>query len=190
MDDRRFDRLTSRFTTRRGVLRGGGFALAMGATAQASRLAAQDATPAATPAGFPSDPHPSENAVVPKPEFLFVQLFESGAWSPKTGEDGVFVLTLHGTAAETIYFSDRPERIVGMTPMDQFLQGLGFTPVNPPNAAIVSRRENGGDEDVLLVELFDPVYDAEARTLQYDARILADYADRGLAHLARAAGGL
>ena len=144
---------------------------------------AQDATPAATPV-FPSDPHPSADGVVTHPEYLFVQPFDGGTWAPKAGEDGTFVLTLTGAAAQTTYFSDRPERDTGLAPNQQFLDGLGFTPENPPNAAIVVQTDSG-EEDVLVVELLAPVYDAEAATLTYEAKVLRDYGGRGLADVAQ-----
>lgn len=145
----------------------------------------QDATPqVATPAVDPDDPHPSADDAKSDPEFLFVQPFDSGTWAPKTGEDGVYTLTLTGAAANTVYFSDRPERIVGLSPTQDFLDGLGFTPANPPNAAVVTEGD-GGQQDVLVIELFNPVYDAEASTLTYDAKVLADYGEPSLAHLAR-----
>lgn len=116
--------------------------------------------------------------------FLFVQPFESGTWAPKTGEDGVYTLTLTGALAQTIYFSDRPERIFGHMPTPEFLDELGFTPDNPPNAALVADTGNGTQE-VLIVELLNPVYDAGASALTYDAVVLADYSDHALTHAAR-----
>jgi len=118
------------------------------------------------------------------PEYLFVQPFDAGTWEPKSGEDGTYLLTLTGVAADTTYFSDRPERITGLARTQPFLDGLGFTSENPPNAAIVAQTESG-EQDVLVVQLFNPVYDAGAATLVYEARILADYGGRGLAHLAQ-----
>jgi hypothetical protein len=59
---------------------------------------------------------------------LFVQTFASGSLLPKEGEEGTFILTLNGGYGRTIGFSDRPERIVGSVPTQQFLDGLGFTP--------------------------------------------------------------
>ena len=181
MNSRRFDSLTRVFAhrgSRRGVIAAG---LGLATTSVASRTLAQEATPAATPSG---DPHPSADDATVDPEFLFVQPFDSGTWAPKEGEEGVFVLTLTGADANTIYFSDRPERITGLAPMQQFLDGLGFTPTDPPNAAIVASQVDGSEQDVLLIELFSPAYDAEAGTLRYDARVLADYGEAGLAHLA------
>jgi hypothetical protein len=137
----------------------------------------------ATPA-LPTDPHPSADSARTLPEYLFVQPFEGGTWTPKAGADGAFTLTLTGAAEQTTYFSDRPERDVGLAPTQAFLDGLGFSPDNPPNAAIVAQTE-GGEQDVLVVELLAPVYDTDGGTLTYEAKVLADYGGRGLAGLAR-----
>src|SRR5262249_51573101 len=151
----RFDRLTSAFTTgrlsRRAALAAGGSAGAAGLSALAlgagthQPAVAQEATPAAGASG---------------PTFLFVQLFERGTWAPKPGEDGVYLLTLSGYGDQTLFSPDRPDRIVGTVETARFLDALGFTPANPPNAAVVVRTP-AGERDVLVVELFDPVF-AEA----------------------------
>jgi hypothetical protein len=50
---------------------------------------------------------------------------------------------------------------------------LGFSPLNPPNAALIA--ETGeGEEEILVIELVNPVYDAETREVSYDVRILDD----------------
>jgi hypothetical protein len=188
MDPARFDRLSKLFATRRNrrqALAAGGAGLAAAGLLTSIRpTSAQDATPAATPAPFPSDPHPSADSANTHPEYLFVQPFDAGTWAPKPGEEGTYLLTLTGVAENTTYFSDRPERITGLAPTQPFLEGLGFISANPPNAAIVAQTGSGA-QDVLVIQLFDPVYDATAATLTYDARILADYGGRGLAHLAQ-----
>lgn len=145
---------------------------------------AQDASSAAVPAGTPIDPHPSADNARTYSEYLFVQPFDSGAWAPKAGADGIYTLTLTGAAARTTYFSDRPERNVGLAPTGSFLDGLGFAPNNPPNAALVAQTETG-ETDVLVIELLSSVYDPDAATLTYDAKVLADYGGRGLAELAK-----
>jgi hypothetical protein len=106
-------------------------------------------------------------------EFLFVQTFASGSLAPSDDEAGLYTLVLEQSPGHTLYFSDRPERIVGTVPMEQFLDGLGFTPANPPNAALVAEREDGGEE-IIVLELLNPRYDEAARMLTYDVRILAD----------------
>lgn len=171
MDAGRFDTLAKGLAgslTRRAAL-GAGLAGAI-APLGMRRAVAQDATPAATPVPTTGQ------------EFLFVQTAEAGRWEPKPGESGTYLLTLTGAASQTIYFSDRPERIVGTVPVDQFLDVLGFTPANPPNAALVTG--HGDDEEVLVIELLAPAYDPGTDTLTYEARVLEDYQEEGLAFVA------
>lgn len=115
---------------------------------------------------------------------MFIQTAKSGTWAPKAGQAGVYTLTLTGAPAQTINFSDRPQRIVGVQSTADFLDVLGFSPKNPPNAALVAQTSIG--EDVLVIELFNPVYTNDAEgTLTYDARVLENYAGTGLAFLAQ-----
>lgn len=173
MDTARFDRLTMSLgtkLTRRRALALGAASVAAAGLARTAPAVAQDATP--------------EAQVTEHPAFLFVQLADSGTWAPKPGEDGVYQLTLAGTGEQTLYFSDRPDRIVGTMPTDQFLDSLGFTPVEPPNAAIVVTTPEG-ERDVLVVELFNPVYtrtfgDDGAEFLTYDAMVLNAYTGEAL----------
>ncbi len=192
MDIQHFDRIAklvaTRHTRRATVGSGVGLAAAAALSSPLGRLAAQEATPENAASEVPerkvsTEPHP--NADIPAdPEYLFVQPFASGTWTPKPGEDGVFTLTLTGAPAQTVYFSDRPARIFGLAPTGQFLERLGFTPDNPPNAALVASTEDGVQE-VLVIKLLNPVYDEAAGTLTYDAKILADYSGDGLSHVAR-----
>ena len=96
-------------------------------------LASVDITPAPEPAPETDGP----------PEFLF-QIVAAGA-TFKAGE-GSFdsVLTLENVNNETIAFSDRPERIAGTVPTDEFVLAAFATDdgptdnsffVDPPNAA-------------------------------------------------------
>lgn len=131
-----------------------------------------------------------------RPVFLFVQTAASGTLSPNPaagtpvvdatpvpGGGAEYVLTLEGHHGGTIYFSDRPERIFGDTPTQRFLEGFGFTPVNPPNAALVVQTD-AGVTDVVVLELISPVFDASAGTVTYGATILTAYDDDSLAHAA------
>ena len=150
--------------TRRSALTAPALA-ALGGITLAS-AAAQEATPA-----VPEEPH--------RPVFLFVQLAEAGSWVPKPDAPGVYTLRLSGVSGQTLYFSDRPDRIFGTAPIADFLEGLGFTPEMPPNAAAVVRTPEG-TRDVLVVELWNPVLsqtfgDDASITLEYDARVLEAY---------------
>ena len=102
--------------------------------------------------------------------------------TPTPGGGAAYLLTLEGHPGGTVYFSDRPDRVFGEAPTRDFLDGLGFSPANPPNAALVAQTD-GGDE-VVVLELLDPAYDADAGTVTYGAEVLAEYAGEGLAHVA------
>ena len=162
--DRTIASLAERRANRRTAL-AAGLAGALSLTGL-ERARAQDATPEAA-------------ADQAHPMFLFVQLAEAGSWVPSADDPEVYLLTLAGIGSQTAFFSDRPERIVGTVDTDRFLEGLGFTPINPPNAAAVVRTPEG-ERDVLVVELFDPVYTREfdadgCASLTYKARVLDAY---------------
>ena len=105
--------------------------------------------------------------------FMFVQTAASGTLVPVDGVENLYTLTLVGVAPQTIAFSDRPERIIVQAPMQEFLDGFCWLPENPPNAAI-EILEADEEEDVAVVALFDPVYDNESQTLQYNVSILEE----------------
>ncbi len=130
MTSLRFDALATSLPnrlSRRAALGAAGLGLTAGVAGASTLRAAQEATPAATP-------DPATGAAA-ETEYLFVQTFGSGTLTPHATETDLYTLTLTGGAAETVYFSDRPERITGTVPTTQFLDELGFTPDNPPNAA-------------------------------------------------------
>ncbi|MEJ7901698.1 MAG: hypothetical protein WKF63_07600, partial [Thermomicrobiales bacterium] len=141
----RYDAFTQACATRlsrRAALQATGLGLAAGLAS--SRLIAQEATPLASP-----------NALRDDTTFLFVQTATAGFFTPKpdaatphadgtlTPGVGDYLLTLEGHHSGTVYFSDRPERIFGNASTRTFLDGLGFSPSNPPNAALVTQTDEG-----------------------------------------------
>lgn len=166
MNASRFDTISRIFAqrrmSRRQALAQGGAGLAAGAlaTTRLASVSAQEATP--------------EAPAAPKPAFLFVQSFQQGSLAPKEGEEGRFTVTLEHGLGQTIYFSDRPDRIVGALPTDTFFDALGFTPDNPPNAALVVESAPG-ETDIAVVELFAPVFDSAGPTVTYDVQVLAEW---------------
>lgn len=162
-----FDSVSRLFALRRSrreamAAAGGGLAaLGLGRGALA-----QEATPGATP------DFTGEGEGVP---FMFVQTFGAGSLVPLEDVEGGLVLTADHLAGQTLYFSDRPERIVGMVSTETFLgagnpnDGMGFTPVDPPNAALVL-----DDGTMVVIELIDPVYDAAAGMVTYQVHVLDD----------------
>jgi hypothetical protein len=202
MDSSTFERVARAVGgSRRSVVRTGAAGLAasalglLGSSGRNLVTAAQDAPVAATPGTTAEDA-----------AFLFVQTASSGSFTanpnagatpaaagtpgatgtPAGGPGGnaQYLLTLSGHPGETVYFSDRPERIFGEAPTETFLARLGFGASNPPNAAISTETADGPD-DVLVVELVAPEYDQASGTLTYGVNIQSDYAGEGLAHLAR-----
>ena len=189
MDTDRIARHFDARRSRRGVI--GGTAAGLAALAL-GRTAAQDATPAGTadPGGGPPPATPGEDRA-----FMFVQTFASGSFhpnphggtpdargTPTTGGGAAYLLTLAGHHGETIYFSDRPDRVFGEAPTQRFLAGLDFAPANPPNAALVA--QTGTGDNVVVLELIEPAYAADAGTVTYGAELLASYQGEGLAHVA------
>ncbi len=132
-----------------------------------SLTAAQDASPEASSTA-PDAEH--------GPEMLFVQSFQSGSIAPVTGEAGRYAVTLNNGLGQTIYFSDRPDRVVGAAPTRQFLDGLGFFDDNPPNAALIVEASSG-ETDLAVVELFAPVYDDATHTVTYEMAVLETWED-------------
>ncbi len=176
MNSDRFDALARAFSDRlprRLALRRGAAVLVAGAGFATTRRRA--ATQGASPVASPADEGEAGSD-------LFVQSFRAGTLAPKPGEAGVYALTLEGATTQTVYFSDRPARRVGLVPTEALLEQLGFTPADPPNAALVAQTAAG--EEVVVVELFEPRYDEAAGTLTYEARLLADYDGDGLADFA------
>lgn len=167
MDNSRFDSVAKLFAnrrvTRRQVLAQGGAGAAVGALAVArgSNVFAQDASPT---------PPAAEEG----PTMLFLQSFQSGSIAPIEGDDGAYTLTLEHGLGQTIYFSDRPDRIVGATPTPKFLKALGFQPSNPPNAALVVQSAPD-DTDIAVLELLNPRYDDTSHTAIYDVRLLKEW---------------
>lgn len=178
MDANRFDSVTKFFaqrkSTRRQALAGGAAGLAAAGFGAAGYAAAQEATP---------DAGPTTDELAHGPQMLFVQSFRSGTITPKEGSDR-YELTLESGNGQTIYFSDRPDRVVGTNDTPDFLDGLGFMEDNPPNAAVIV--ETGPDtRDIAVVELFSPIYDPLTQGVTYEVAFLDNWEESvefGLTH--------
>jgi hypothetical protein len=59
--------------------------------------------------------------------------------------------------------------------------GLGFTPANPPNAALVVASEDGSMTQMVVIELIDPHYDAWTGQVRYTVRVLEELEELDLA---------
>jgi hypothetical protein len=152
--------------SRRGAILGTAAGLLTAVGALRLRAAAQDATPEATPV---DDQEPTA---------LFVQSgFRTGTLEPKPEAEGIMVLTLQGAPPYTVFFGDRPNRVVGAAPTQRVLDALGISPEDPPNAALVVEAARPNEEDptdTIVLELIAASYDPAAETLTYDVRVLAE----------------
>jgi hypothetical protein len=122
------------------------------------------------------DSTPPAESSAEKTTYMFVQSFRSGSIAQKEGSDDTYTVTLEGGTGQTIYFADRPSRDVGVVPSGDFLDGLGFSPDNPPNAALVVETAPG-ETDVAVVELFNPVVTSDGSGVTYDIQVLANWQD-------------
>jgi hypothetical protein len=113
---------------------------------------------------------------------LFVQVASEGSLTKLGDAEDAYLLTLYGVGQSTIWFTDRPDRNAGHMQtgqlVDNWAVGENNFAANPPNAALDIL--DGTDEaDLLIIELFNPEYDAASGTLSYRVKILTD-ADGGL----------
>ena len=97
-------------------------------------------------------------------EEMFVQLATGVTSTPDT-------LILEGVTPSTLYFSDRPERVVGHLTTEQFVDDWGLGPnsfeSDPPNAVLTFADPEGTLEDV-VVELRSPHLDHGNLTYSID----------------------
>jgi hypothetical protein len=140
-------------------------------------------TPQSVPAATtPATPVPASSSGANQSEpvsLLFVQ--ESPSASLVPAGNGTYTLTLRKIIPYTTYFSDRPDRIAGFTPMEEFIAGFNWSVA--PTAAItrIGARES---EDTMIVELSNPRYNAAAKEMIYTVTVISDYRGDKLKELA------
>ena len=170
MNEKRFDAFTrwaARPTTRRTALGSAGAGVAALAVGRMA-VAAQDATPAAVQEASPvASPTPAADV-----NLLFVQTGGATTLTPGTGD--IHTLTMTGVTAQTLYFSDRPNRVTGAMPTGTLVEAWADAFAgDPPNATLIGHSEVGGDtEEAVVIELLEPDYDAASATLTYQVRLL------------------
>jgi hypothetical protein len=107
-------------------------------------------------------------------ELLFVQTHSAATISPSEDDPSLLTLTLEQGTGETIFLSDRPDRLAGSIKTDQFIDGFRTeTAQDPANAALVVNVSES-EEEVYVVELLEMEYNEASGTVTYTVRILAD----------------
>ena len=103
------------------------------------------------------------------PKFFSIQHAQSGSISEIN--ETTYSLELNDISDKTILFSDRPDRIVTSTSTSDFIgnwtTGEDSFAVVAPNAVLVVD-EQEGLQDVAIIELFNPSYDFNKKSLKYE----------------------
>ncbi len=124
-------------------------------------LAASAAVVAVAQCSRTGDQAESEKTV----EYLFVQNAQEVSLKDS-------VLTMKGIASDTLYFSDRPDRIVGRVTTQEFVdtwaQGHESFKKDPPNAVLSVH--HGSEPQDIVVELRKPRLEGD--DLVYDVEVL------------------
>lgn len=106
-----------------------------------------------------------------EPQFMFVQIAEY--IKVDTSER---TLRLVKVAQQTLYFTDRPQRIAGHLKMDDYLKewtakaGKDNFGEDPPNATLSVYEQGKSDNTVVVIEITNPVI--EGSDLIYNYKIL------------------
>ncbi|MGD1837452.1 MAG: hypothetical protein ACPKPY_05275 [Nitrososphaeraceae archaeon] len=104
-----------------------------------------------------------------EPKFFAIQHAQSGSISEINST--AYSLELNDVSDKTILFSDRPDRIVTSVSTADFVGnwsvGENNYAIDVPNTVLVVD-EQEGKQDVVIVELFNPVYDVDKNVLKYD----------------------
>lgn len=123
-------------------------------------------------------PTAAQDAPVSAPtvvEQLFVQSADSGRLASAGNADGEYMLTLRGVPAEVTSFSERPDRVASVVPIDELLDAWDSGPfsADPPNAALVIADAHVA-RDTFVFALAKPRYDPKRDTLRYRATLVRD----------------
>lgn len=118
-----------------------------------------------------------------KSSYLFVQNAEYAILKPASKNDKQnYTLTLHRIEPEVIFFTDRPQRVMGHISLQDFVKlwqgksGDNFT-ADAPNVGVNGIKFRGllNHKNVdVVAELTNPVYDAKAKTMTFNAKVLSD----------------
>lgn len=109
---------------------------------------------------------------------LVVQSFASGQLAPEDGGGGLATLTFEPPASDALFFSERPNRVVGTYSAAELLEFVRQAETDPLNAALVANLEEGGEVQA-VVELLGGEIDT-AGTVRYQVRLLGEAGQTGL----------
>ncbi|MDX1837291.1 hypothetical protein [Legionella taurinensis] len=111
--------------------------------------------------------------------YLFIQSAETGVLNV-TPEKGTYQLVLKNIQPYVTYFSDRPQRVTGLLPIERFLNEWQSNAKNgfkkdAPNVGIEGIQLHAFSRNQrinVVMVLSNPAYDKKANTLTYTAQAL------------------
>lgn len=105
-------------------------------------------------------------------DWLFIQQAGSGTLEVAPGEPGEYLLTLYGVPRQMTVFTGEAGRRAAAVETEKFVKGLTKDTLlaNPPRAAL-DRLDDLADE-IAVLELREPFYDAALGAATYRARIV------------------
>ena len=110
-----------------------------------------------------------QNKISSGPKFFGIQNANSGIISEINAS--TYSLELNEITDNTILFSDRPDRIVKLVPTLDFVGnwsiGQDSFMKDAPNAVLIIDKMNKHQQDIIIIELFNPVYDSDKKSLKY-----------------------
>ena len=111
-----------------------------------------------------------EDSIDNVPKFFTIQHAQSGSISEIN--ETIYSLELNDVSDKTILFTDRPDRIVKSISTSNFIAnwstGEDSFAVDTPNAVLVVDKQEGKNQEIVMVELFNPIYDQDKKTIKYD----------------------
>lgn len=103
---------------------------------------------------------------------LLFSTHSSGGQFQKNLKKGTYTIKLEGLSDRITWFTDFPDRQAGNEYIEDFIGGWssGFPDGVNPNAALEFTDKNG-ESDVVVFEMFRPVYNSKRDTLKFRAKI-------------------
>ncbi len=112
--------------------------------------------------------------------YLFVQSASKLRLEQDREKPNTYKLLLRDVSPDVTYFTERPYRKTSMMPIEAFVKlwhkgNKDSFMYNPPNAAVVATQRGFFSKDKelnVVMELSEPSYDQDAKTLRYTAKLL------------------
>jgi len=126
-------------------------------------------------------PKPHHSTQTKNIDVLFVQTASNAQLQPLNVQKRTFKLTMKSPNPYVSFFSERPERVTGIMPIQNYLNnwtdnGSNSFKKSPPNVALeaLSNTTQSGDKHLhLMGTISNPQYDSQNKTLTYQFKLLS-----------------